>query len=132
MLVPRQLTQRVDRHALIDQPDRDRLPEPVLSMDDRIGPVRLRFFADKIFKENMETGQATVDGRCAQPCGDLFIDEGVDVLRCYGFGRFVVGGVDEDIQVANVVLQSTGLAKTTFDISLEAGTSDRPMLASTE
>jgi len=28
----------------------------------------------------------------------LFIDAGVDVLRCYGFGRFVAGGVDKGIQ----------------------------------
>ncbi len=88
-------------------------------IDDRIGPVTLRFFAGQVFEEAMQTGKPTVDGRRVQPCGDLVIDEGVDVLRCYAFGRFVVDSVDENVQVADVVLQRAGLAKTTFEISLE-------------
>ena len=75
--------------------------EPVPPTDDRIGPVTLRFFTGQVFEEGVETGQTTVDGRRAQPCGDLVVDKGVDILRGYGFGRFVADGVDEDIQVAN-------------------------------
>jgi hypothetical protein len=42
------------------------------------------------------------------------INEGVDVLCSNGFGSFVVNGVNEDVQVGDFVLQSAGLAKTTF------------------
>ncbi len=68
----------------------------------------------------MQTGQTTVDGRWAQPCGDLLVDKGVYILCCYAFGRFVIDGVDEDIQVADVVLQGAALTKATFEILLEA------------
>ncbi len=43
-----------------------------------------------------------------------------DILRFYSSGRFVTDGVDEDVQVAYVVLQSAALAKATFEILLEA------------
>jgi hypothetical protein len=89
-------------------------------VDDWIGPITSWVFTSQVFEEGMEASEPTVDGRWAQPYGDLVVDKGVYILRCHGFGRFVADGVNEDIQVAHVVLQSTALAKATFEVLLEA------------
>jgi hypothetical protein len=88
-------------------------------MEDWIGPVTLLFFTDQVFEEGMQAGKTTVDGRHAKPRGDLLVDKGVYLLCCYAFGRFVIDGVDEDIQVADVVLQGAALTKATFKVLLE-------------
>ncbi len=73
-------------------------------MDDWIGPITLRFFTGQIFEEGMQTGEPTVDGRGAQPCGDLMVSKAIDILGCYRFGPLAADDVDEDMQVATVVL----------------------------
>jgi hypothetical protein len=94
--------------------------EPVPPVEDWIGPVTLRFFTGQVFEEAMQTGKPTVDGRRAKSRGDLLVDKGVYILCCYTFGRLVIDGVDEDNQVADVVLQGAALTKATFEILLEA------------